>query len=363
MVDLRAQRAFTIARLALIVASLYWVGGQAQSVESAGLHAPNAVTISSDIVNFILRSLTVGVGDRVTWTNRDGPPHTTTSGQNGVWDGVDWNSDFLSTDESFSRTFNSVGSFPYTCRVHPSMNATVTVQAGPVAPTATPFPELTVVSPEEVTPADPNGGAVAVVQPTAAIDVGLPDGSAMLKIPAPIHEKTIQVRLRSLDPGEVTRDDVSVVRLVDIEVFDTDAVRLDDVRFWSTARLSIILSREAVDGLGGLGAVVNGHATRNIRIQREAGPSRWSDLLTSFDITTRTFSARVSRFSRFSRFALIAPAQLVAAASPTPTVAPPIAPATGDVGLSGSRLLLVAALGTLLAVGGGVLRSRVRRRP
>ena len=131
-------RKSTAARIILAAALLSLVAAANQTlappstVQAAGNARPSAVAIASDIINFTLANLTINVGDTVTWTNRDGPPHTTTSGQNGAWDGVGWNSAFLSTNQSFSNTFNTSGSFPYTCRVHSSMNATVTVE--PFAP-------------------------------------------------------------------------------------------------------------------------------------------------------------------------------------------------------------------------------------
>ena len=73
-------------------------------------------------------NLTVTVGTTVTWTNQDGARHTTTSGQNGQFDDAGWNSPTLSRGESFSHTFDQVGTFAYTCKIHPSMNGTVTVQ-------------------------------------------------------------------------------------------------------------------------------------------------------------------------------------------------------------------------------------------
>ncbi|MBI2170881.1 MAG: plastocyanin [Chloroflexi bacterium] len=80
-----------------------------------------------DIQGFVLPNIAARVGDTVTWTNRDGVSHTTTSGSNGTFDGIGWNSPFLSFGQSFSHTFAGTGAFPYTCRVHPSMQGTVTV--------------------------------------------------------------------------------------------------------------------------------------------------------------------------------------------------------------------------------------------
>ena len=90
---------------------------------------PTPPTIRSDIVGFTLEDLTIPVGARVIWTQRDsGTVHTSTSGVSPDPDGI-WDTGFLSFGESGAAIlFDTVGSFPYFCRVHPSsMTATVTV--------------------------------------------------------------------------------------------------------------------------------------------------------------------------------------------------------------------------------------------
>ena len=81
---------------------------------------------ASDIAGFQLEDLTVAVGTTVTWTNRDAAQHTTTSGIPDDVDGI-WGSPFLVHGQQFSFTFNQPGVFPYWCRLHPFMTASVTV--------------------------------------------------------------------------------------------------------------------------------------------------------------------------------------------------------------------------------------------
>ena len=88
---------------------------------------PEPAQVSSDIENFTLENLTIRRRTTVTWTQLDSTIHTTTSGTPANPTGI-WDSPILSQGESFSHTFNQTGSFPYFCRVHPSMQATVTVQ-------------------------------------------------------------------------------------------------------------------------------------------------------------------------------------------------------------------------------------------
>ena len=90
---------------------------------------PPPPPVGAVIGDLVHQDLTVPVGTKVTWTNLGGLPHTTTSGTPDNQTG-EWNSPGLSKDEIFSHTFNTVGTFRYFCRFHPSrMQATVTVVA------------------------------------------------------------------------------------------------------------------------------------------------------------------------------------------------------------------------------------------
>ena len=84
-------------------------------------------TFEATIANLRLPNFTISAGTAVTWIQADSIPHTTTSGTGGVFDGLGWDSESLKTNESFSHTFNETGTFPYTCRLHPYMSATVIV--------------------------------------------------------------------------------------------------------------------------------------------------------------------------------------------------------------------------------------------
>lgn len=68
-------------------------------------------------------SLSVKVGTKVTWTNSDSAPHTVVSDPNGNM----FNSQTLQEGDSFSFTFDKVGSFPYHCSIHPDMRGTIVV--------------------------------------------------------------------------------------------------------------------------------------------------------------------------------------------------------------------------------------------
>ena len=90
----------------------------APSQENAGKYE---VTI--DNFSFSPTTLTVPTGTQVTWINRDDVPHTVVSTDN------KFKSQALDTDEEFSFTFESAGTYEYYCSVHPKMKGKIIVQA------------------------------------------------------------------------------------------------------------------------------------------------------------------------------------------------------------------------------------------
>ena len=66
-------------------------------------------------------SISIKKGDTVIWTNKDSAPHTATGNSGGP------DSPTLSLDQTYSFTFNDVGTLSYFCKFHPSMKGTVIV--------------------------------------------------------------------------------------------------------------------------------------------------------------------------------------------------------------------------------------------
>ena len=86
---------------------------------------PSTKTYNISIANFAFNSktLTINKGDTITWTNNDSVPHqvkgdTLTSLSGPV----------ITNGQSYSYTFNNIGTFAYHCNIHPSMLGSVTVQ-------------------------------------------------------------------------------------------------------------------------------------------------------------------------------------------------------------------------------------------
>ena len=80
-------------------------------------------TVDITIQNFSFSppSITIKAGTAVRWTNQDGATHSVTS-DTGVWD-----SGGIAQGASYTRVFDTAGTFAYHCGIHPSMKGTIIV--------------------------------------------------------------------------------------------------------------------------------------------------------------------------------------------------------------------------------------------
>lgn len=97
------------------------------------------VTIQN--MQFMPQSLDVTAGSTVTWTNRDSIAHTTTADNMSAAE--HWDSGILSPGQSFSKTFNTPGTYSYHCNIHPFMHGTIVVTRNSTQPTSTATPRVT----------------------------------------------------------------------------------------------------------------------------------------------------------------------------------------------------------------------------
>lgn len=82
--------------------------------------AKDAVTIQNN--SFSPGSLSVKVGTTVKWTNKDGYDHTI------IADGGEFDSGNISSNGTFSFTFDKAATFDYHCSIHPSMTGQIIVK-------------------------------------------------------------------------------------------------------------------------------------------------------------------------------------------------------------------------------------------
>jgi plastocyanin len=98
------------------------MGGSSTMAASAAESSPHQVSI--DNFAFSPAELTVPVGTKVTWVNRDDVPHTATSTSKPKA----FDSRTLDTDQTFSYVFGTAGTYEYFCAVHPRMTGKIIVK-------------------------------------------------------------------------------------------------------------------------------------------------------------------------------------------------------------------------------------------
>ncbi|MCW8965151.1 MAG: plastocyanin/azurin family copper-binding protein [Candidatus Pacearchaeota archaeon] len=108
----------------IIGVAYFFIQNNSKYIPTQDIQSSEEINVEIEIKNFefIPGSVTVKKGTIVTWTNLDSAKHTATSDEEGVFD-----SGLLSKDESWSYTFNEIGSFGYYCIPHPFMTGTIEV--------------------------------------------------------------------------------------------------------------------------------------------------------------------------------------------------------------------------------------------
>jgi plastocyanin len=118
---LRSAAARFIPARALIVAMLLGpVIGAMLAFGAVAAQDANVVTI--DNFTFSPKELTVAVGTTIKFVNHDDIPHTV------VEKNLSFRSKALDTDDTYSYTFASTGSFDYFCGLHPHMVGKIIVK-------------------------------------------------------------------------------------------------------------------------------------------------------------------------------------------------------------------------------------------
>jgi amicyanin len=83
---------------------------------------PQNAEVKIDNFTFAPQSMTIKAGTTVTWTNEDDIPHTV------VATAKAFKSKVLDTDDKFSFTFATAGTYEYFCSLHPHMTGTIVVE-------------------------------------------------------------------------------------------------------------------------------------------------------------------------------------------------------------------------------------------
>jgi plastocyanin len=103
------------------------LGAVVSSVLAAGVLFARAegspTTVTIDNFSFTPAALTVKAGTTVTWTNKDDIPHGI-----GATNNAFPKSKALDTDDSYSFTFATPGTYQYFCYLHPKMVGSIVVE-------------------------------------------------------------------------------------------------------------------------------------------------------------------------------------------------------------------------------------------
>jgi plastocyanin len=120
-----------IKKIALLILGVVVIGVVIFFATKQDTKAPIANPVSTSATGLVVAienyqfnpsALTVKKGDTVVWTNNDSAPHIV-AGDKSPW--VPGGS--LKKGDTYTHTFDTVGSFSYYCFIHPSMRGTVTV--------------------------------------------------------------------------------------------------------------------------------------------------------------------------------------------------------------------------------------------
>ena len=96
--------------------------GAASGQPAAGSSPAAGAEVKIDNFTFTPETVAIPAGTQVTWTNRDDIPHNVVSEDKSI------KSKVLDTDDKFSFTFTTPGTYSYFCSIHPKMKGKVVVQ-------------------------------------------------------------------------------------------------------------------------------------------------------------------------------------------------------------------------------------------
>ena len=94
--------------------------GPAKTTPASG----KTVRVSMKEIRYIPRDVTVGVGDKIVWTNDDPVAHTATSDP----DGGKFDSGTVQQGKTFEYVAREKGKIPYVCTIHPTQTGSITVR-------------------------------------------------------------------------------------------------------------------------------------------------------------------------------------------------------------------------------------------
>lgn len=120
---MKTKNILTAGLMVLITSFIFMECSKSAYSSDGGGGTSNSNKIYMKNSAFSSTSLTIAVGGTITWMNDDNMIHTVTA------DDGSFNSGDIQVGSSFSKTFNSTGTFPYHCIYHSGMTGTIIVVA------------------------------------------------------------------------------------------------------------------------------------------------------------------------------------------------------------------------------------------
>jgi plastocyanin len=117
---LKGKMAAIVYGIGFLNLSFFALAGEMKDVSSTSAGG-NRIEIKDFAFN--PQKITVKSGEKVTWINRDEEPHTVVSVEKQFK-----KSPALDTDQEFTITAGSAGTYTYFCSVHPKMTGTIVVE-------------------------------------------------------------------------------------------------------------------------------------------------------------------------------------------------------------------------------------------
>ena len=96
---------------------------EAAAATSAAKQATHEVLMRN--IEFVPKTITVDVGDTITWRNEDSEPHNAIANDNSVF-----STETIQQGETVSATIDEAGTIPYFCSIHAGMKGTVRAVGG-----------------------------------------------------------------------------------------------------------------------------------------------------------------------------------------------------------------------------------------
>jgi LPXTG-motif cell wall-anchored protein len=98
---------------------------ESDTIEATSSAKQSAHEVLMRDIEFVPKTITVDVGDTITWRNEDSEPHNAIANDNSIF-----STETIQQGETVSATIDQAGTIPYFCSIHAGMKGTVRAVGG-----------------------------------------------------------------------------------------------------------------------------------------------------------------------------------------------------------------------------------------